>query len=38
MLNENSIWQLIDNHASRFIKLSDDVFDTPETLFAEFRS
>ena len=38
MLNENSIWQLIDNHASRFVKLSDDVFDTPETLFAEFRS
>lgn len=38
MKNENSIWQLTDKHADRFIKLSDDVFDTPELLYTEFKS
>jgi aminobenzoyl-glutamate utilization protein B len=38
MQNQNPIWQLTDNHAERFIKLSDEVFDTPETLYAEFKS
>lgn len=38
MQNENPIWQLTDDHAQRFVKLSDDVFDTPETLYSEFKS
>jgi aminobenzoyl-glutamate utilization protein B len=38
MQNENPIWKLTDDHADRFAQLSDDVFDTPETLYAEFKS
>lgn len=38
MENENQIWTLADDHADRFVKLSGDVFDTPETLYAEFKS
>ena len=36
--NEEKIWELIDVKKESFIKLSDRVFDTPETLYNEFRS
>lgn len=38
MQNTDPIWGHVDRHREEFIKLSDRVFDTPETLYAEFRS
>jgi aminobenzoyl-glutamate utilization protein B len=38
MQNEESIWHLVDVKKSDFIALSDRVFDTPETLYTEFKS
>ena len=36
--NEEKIWNLIDAKRETFIELADRVFDTPETLYKEFRS
>lgn len=38
MKNTDDIWDLADRHSDRFITLSDAVFDTPETLYTEFKS
>jgi aminobenzoyl-glutamate utilization protein B len=38
MQNSDPIWTLVDTHSATFIALSDQVFDTPETLYAEFKS
>lgn len=38
MKNTDDIWDLADRHSERFITLSDAVFDTPETLYTEFKS
>ena len=38
MLNEEQIWQLVDEKKHDFIALSDRVFETPETLYNEFKS
>lgn len=38
MQNTNPIWDHVDQHREAFVGLSDRVFDTPETLYAEFRS
>ena len=32
------IWKLVDAKKEAFIRLSDRVFDTPETLYTEFSS
>ena len=36
--NEETIWGLVDAKKEAFIELADRVFDTPETLYKEFRS
>ena len=38
MRNENAIWTAVEAHAPDLIGLSDRVWATPETLYAEFRS
>lgn len=38
MLNSDPIWEFVDRHKEGFIELSDRVFDTPETLYAEHKS
>ncbi|MCV6600248.1 MAG: amidohydrolase [Cohaesibacter sp.] len=38
MQNTNPIWKHVDQHRDSFIELSDRVFDTPETLYGEFKS
>lgn len=38
MQNSDPIWQHVDRHQKAFIELSDNVFDTPETLYSEFKS
>lgn len=38
MQNSDIIWDHVDRHREAFIGLSDRVFDTPETLYGEFRS
>jgi aminobenzoyl-glutamate utilization protein B len=38
MKNSDPIWDHVDRHREDFIALSDRVFDTPETLYAEFKS
>ncbi len=38
MQNSDIIWDNVDRHREAFIGLSDRVFDTPETLYGEFRS
>ncbi len=37
-INEEKIWQLVDSKKDKFIELSDNVFDSPETLYKEFKS
>ena len=36
--NADPIWDHVERHREDFIALSDRVFDTPETLYAEFKS
>jgi aminobenzoyl-glutamate utilization protein B len=38
MRNSDEIWTIVDNHRAAFERLSDAVFDTPETNFNEVRS
>lgn len=38
MQNADPIWDHVERHREAFIALSDRVFDTPETLYAEVRS
>lgn len=38
MQNTDPIWDHVDRHREGFIDLSDRVFDTPETLYAEHKS
>ncbi len=38
MRNEEEIWTIVDGHRAAFERLSDAVFDTPETNFNEIRS
>lgn len=38
MKNADPIWDHVDRHRDAFVALSDRVFDTPETLYAEVRS
>ncbi|MEN0041659.1 MAG: amidohydrolase, partial [Pseudomonadota bacterium] len=38
MKNADPIWDHVDRHREEFIALSDRVFDTPETLYKEFKS
>ena len=38
MKNADPIWDHVDRHREAFIGLSDRVFDTPETLYKEFKS
>ncbi len=38
MQNAEPIWNHVDQHREGFIELSDRVFDTPETLYAEHKS
>ncbi|MEM6549420.1 MAG: amidohydrolase [Pseudomonadota bacterium] len=38
MQNADVIWDNVDRHREAFIKLSDRVFDTPETLYNEYAS
>lgn len=38
MKNSDPIWDHVDHHRDGFIALSDRVFDTPETLYAEHKS
>jgi len=38
MSNEEEVWELVENKKEDFIKLSDQVFDTPEILYKEFKS
>ncbi len=38
MRNENAIWTAVEAHAPDLIGLSDRVWATPETLYAEYRS
>ncbi|MBB5515589.1 aminobenzoyl-glutamate utilization protein B [Rubricella aquisinus] len=38
MQNTDPIWDHVDRHRDDFITLSDRVFDTPETLYAEHKS
>ena len=38
MKNADPIWDNVDRHREAFVELSDRVFDTPETLYKEFRS
>ena len=36
--NADPIWDHVDRHRDAFVGLSDSVFDTPETLYTEYRS
>ncbi|HBP59124.1 MAG TPA: amidohydrolase, partial [Alphaproteobacteria bacterium] len=36
--NQETIWNLVDAKKEAFIVLADRVFDTPETLYKEFKS
>jgi aminobenzoyl-glutamate utilization protein B len=36
--NADPIWSHVDRHRDDFVALSDRVFDTPETLYSEFKS
>ncbi len=36
--NTDRIWELVDTRRAAFIALSDQVFDTPEIAYTEFRS
>ena len=38
MQNTDVIWDHVDQHREAFVGLSDRVFDTPETLYGEFKS
>ncbi|MGY6410079.1 MAG: amidohydrolase [Alkalilacustris sp.] len=38
MRNADTVWDLVEDHREAFIALSDRVFDTPETLYAEVLS
>jgi len=38
MRNTEPLWELVDARKDAFIGLADRVFDTPETLYREFRS
>jgi aminobenzoyl-glutamate utilization protein B len=38
MRNTDEIWTIVDDHREAFERLSDAVFDTPETNFNEVRS
>lgn len=38
MKNADPIWDHVDRHRGEFVALSDRVFDTPETLYTEFKS
>ena len=38
MQNSDPIWDHVDRHKEGFVALSDAVFDTPETLYNEYRS
>ncbi|MFK7868340.1 MAG: amidohydrolase [Roseobacter sp.] len=38
MQNSDLIWAKVDHHTPDLIGLSDRVFDTPETLYGEYRS
>lgn len=38
MQNSDVIWDKVDHHKADLIGLSDRVFDTPETLYNEYRS
>ena len=38
MKNIEEIWEIIEEKKDNYIKLSDIVFDNPETLYKEFRS
>ena len=38
MKNADAVWDLVEAHREDFVALSDRVFDTPETLYAEVRS
>ncbi|MEL6424678.1 MAG: amidohydrolase [Pseudomonadota bacterium] len=38
MNNADPIWDHVDRHRDAFVGLSDSVFDTPETLYTEYRS
>ena len=38
MQNADPIWDHVDRHRDAFVELSDRVFDTPETLYAEHES
>ena len=38
MKNADVVWDLVEAHREAFVALSDRVFDTPETLYAEVRS
>ncbi len=38
MKNESPVWERVEEYKTRFIELADNVFDTPETLYGEFKS
>lgn len=38
MQNEQPIWNLVDTHSADLAGLADQVWDTPETLYGEYRS
>ena len=38
MKNADAVWDLVEGHREAFVALSDRVFDTPETLYAEVES
>jgi aminobenzoyl-glutamate utilization protein B len=38
MQNADAIWDHVESHRDAFIGLSDRIFDTPETLYTEFKS
>ncbi|MEM9342593.1 MAG: amidohydrolase [Pseudomonadota bacterium] len=38
MKNADPIWDHVDRHREAFVAMSDRVFDTPETLYTEFKS
>lgn len=38
MKNADAVWDLVEAHRAPFIALADEVYDTPETLYAEVAS
>lgn len=38
MQNANPVWSYVDRHGADLIRLSDTIWEMPETLYAEFRS